>query len=166
MVGLFTDVNKIVSKSEDAASAGTARWGIWLKAVEFIKEKPLFGHGFGGIAYRLSDATGSEKVHNEYLEYAAYYGIPAAIIYIGGLVSIYIKALIKRKSVDNATFCCLVAAFGYIVSAFFGNEIIYTIPYFFILLGLSNSISKEPYLKNNDVVVIENTNFQEAKKNT
>ena len=143
LTGLFTDVNKIVSKSEDAASAGTARWGLWLETVKYIKEKPLLGHGFDGIATRLEEATTSEKVHNEYLMYAAFFGIPAAIIYIIGLISIYIKALIKRKEINDATFCCLVAAFGYIGSAFFGNAIIYTVPFFYILLGLSNTVSKE-----------------------
>ena len=141
LIGLFTDVNRIVSKSEDAASAGTARWGLWIETVKCIKEKPFIGHGFDGIAERLEEATTSEKVHNEYLMYAAFFGIPAAIIYIAGLISIYIKALIKRKKVDNATFCCLVAAFGYIGSAFFGNAIIYTVPFFYILLGLANTIN-------------------------
>ena len=141
LVGLFTDVKKIVDNSEDAASAGTARWGLWLETAKYIKEKPLLGHGFDGIAERLEEATTSEKVHNEYLMYAAFFGIPAAIIYIAGLISIYIKALKRRKHVDNATFCCLVAAFGYIGSAFFGNAIIYTAPFFYILLGLANTIS-------------------------
>ncbi|MBR3620947.1 MAG: hypothetical protein IKN56_05515, partial [Clostridia bacterium] len=36
---------------------------------------------------------------------------------------------------------CLVAAFGYIGSAFFGNAIIYTVPFFYILLGLANTIN-------------------------
>ncbi len=141
LTGLFTDVGKIVSNSDDAASAGTYRWGLWLKTFGYIKEKPIFGHGFDGIAERLEEATTSEKVHNEYLMYAAFFGIPAAIIYIIGLISIYLKALIKRKKVDNATFCCLVAAFGYIGSAFFGNAIIFTVPFFYILLGLANTIS-------------------------
>ena len=74
------------------------------------------------------------------------FGIPAALLYIGGLMSIFIKALIRRKSVDNATLVCLTASLGYIGSAFFGNRMIFILPFFFIFLGLANS-TEPPYEK-------------------
>ena len=48
--------------------------------------------------------------------------------------------------VDNATLICLVASLGYIGSAFFGNRMIFIIPFFFIFLGLANS-TEPPYEK-------------------
>ena len=141
LLGLAGDVKSIATDAENAKDAGTYRWGLWVNQVKLIKKKPWIGYGFEGACAALEELAGQDKVHNEYLNYAGDYGIPAAIIYIAGLISIYIKALKKRAQVDGATFCCLVAALGYIGSAFFGNTVIYVVPFFFIFLGLANSIS-------------------------
>ena len=146
LVTLGGDVEKIATNADDADSAGTARWGLWRATWGYIKEKPFIGYGIEGTVERLLKDTGQEKVHNEYLDYAVEYGIPAALLYIGGLMSIFIKALIRRKSVDNATLICLVASLGYIGSAFFGNRMIFILPFFFIFLGLSNN-TEPPYEK-------------------
>ncbi len=146
LVTLGNDVEKIASNAEDADSAGTWRWGLWRKTWEYIKERPLIGYGIEGTVERLAADTGQQKVHNEYLDYAVEYGIPAALLYISGLVSIFIKALIRRKSVDNATLVCLTASLGYIASAFFGNRMIFILPFFFIFLGLANN-TEPPYKK-------------------
>ena len=69
----------------------------------------------------------------------AYYGIPAGLMYLFGLMSVYIKALIKRKSIDNTTIICLAGALAYIGSALVGNSFIFTAPFFFIFLGLANN---------------------------
>lgn len=147
---LFTDLKMIITDDENAADAGTLRWGLWTNTMRYIKEKPFIGFGFEGIVDRLSADAGQEKAHNEYLEYAADFGIPACLSYIFGLMAIYIKALVKRSKVDGATFCCLMGAFGYIGSAFFGNTMTFITPFFFIILGLANTIGtpakcKEPY---------------------
>ncbi len=155
IVGLFTpsffseltqfgkDVEMIVENDENAEAAGTYRWGLWVNTARYIKEKPFIGFGFEGTAERLLEDTSQDKAHNEYLENMAYYGIPAGLIYIAGLVSIYIKALKRRKYVDNATLCCLAGALGYIGSAFVGNSFIFIAPFFFIFLGLANNTVPE-----------------------
>ncbi|MBR0112178.1 MAG: O-antigen ligase family protein [Clostridia bacterium] len=145
LLGLFTDIQLIVMDDENAADAGTLRWGLWTNTIRYIKEKPIVGYGFEGICDRLLKDAEQDKVHNEYLEYAADFGIPAALCYIGGLIAVYIKALKKRAQIDGATFCCLVAAFGYIGSAFFGNTMVFIAPFFFIILGLANAIGSKPY---------------------
>ncbi|MBR3437876.1 MAG: O-antigen ligase family protein [Clostridia bacterium] len=146
LVTLGNDVEKIATDAEDADSAGTARWGLWRATWGYIKERPFIGYGIEGTVERLTADTGQDKVHNEYLDYAVEYGIPAALLYIAGLVSIFIKALIRRKSIDNATLVCLTASLGYIGSAFFGNRMIFILPFFFIFLGLANS-TEPPYEK-------------------
>lgn len=146
LVTLGNDVEKIATNAEDADSAGTWRWGLWRKTWEYIKERPFIGYGIEGTVDRLAADTGQEKVHNEYLDYAVEYGIPAALLYIAGLMSVFIKALIRRKSVDNATLVCLTASLGYIASAFFGNRMIFILPFFFIFLGLANN-TEPPYKK-------------------
>ena len=139
VIKLGSDVEKIATNAEDADSAGTFRWGLWRATAGYIKERPLFGYGFEGTADLLLSDTGQDKVHNEYLDYMVDFGIPAGLIYIGGLISIFIKALKRRDYVDNITLCCLVASLGYIGSAFFGNRLIFITPFFFIFLGLANN---------------------------
>jgi O-antigen ligase len=146
LVTLGSDVEKIATNDENADGAGTARWGLWRATWGYIKERPFIGYGIEGTIGRLEADTSQQKVHNEYLDYAVEYGIPAALLYIGGLMSIFIKALIKRKSVDNATLVCLTASLGYIASAFFGNRMIFILPFFFIFLGLANN-TEPPYEK-------------------
>jgi O-antigen ligase len=139
VIKLGSDVEKIATNAEDADNAGTARWGLWRATAGYIKERPFFGHGFEGTVQRLLNDTAQEKVHNEYLDYMVDFGIPAGLIYIGGLVSIFIKALKRRAHVDNVTLICLTASLGYIASAFVGNRMVYVIPFFFIFLGLANN---------------------------
>ena len=146
IIKLGGDVEKIATNAEDADSAGTARWGLWRATWGYIKERPFIGYGIEGTIERLEADTGQQKVHNEYLDYAVEYGIPAVLLYIGGLMSIFIKALIRRKNVDNATLICLTASLGYIGSAFFGNRIISVLPFFFVFLGLANN-TEPPYEK-------------------
>ena len=43
----------------------------------------------------------------------------------------------NKMKLDVCTIAAITAAFGYLVSAFFGNTMYYTTPYLFILLGLS-----------------------------
>ncbi len=144
LLTMFTDLRLIIFDEENADDAGTLRWGLWRNTMRYIREKPWIGFGFEGIAERLDSDAGQDKVHNEYLEYAADFGLPAVLCYISGLIAIYIKALKKRALIDGATFCALVAAFGYIGSAFFGNTMVFIAPLFFIVLGLANAIGSEP----------------------
>ncbi len=141
--GFGSDVEDIVTNAENAGDAGTYRWTLWTHTAQYIKEKPWLGWGFEGTAERLGTETHTDKAHNEYLENMAYFGIPAGLLYLGGLISVYIKALKRRKVIDAATVCCLAGALGYIGSALVGNSFIFTSPFFFIFLGLANNTREE-----------------------
>ena len=148
----FTDIKsvmgslneKVISVGENevkvsaADSAGTGRWGLWKNTIRYIRERPAFGWGIEGIADRLSvDSHGlNNRPHNEYLQYAAFFGIPAAILYVCGAATVYIRAWRKRRDIGRYTFACLAVAFTYLFSAIFGNTMFYTAPFFFIFLGL------------------------------
>ena len=136
---LGNDVRKIVTDSKNAGDAGTSRWKLWTYTAQYIKEKPFIGWGIEGTAERLGSVAFDDKAHNEYLENMAYYGIPAGLIYLGGLMAVYIKALINRKNIDNTTIICLAGALAYIGSALVGNSFIFIAPFMFIFLGLSNN---------------------------
>ncbi len=151
----FTDIKsvmgalseKVVTVSENevevsaADSAGTGRWGLWKNTIRYIRERPIFGWGIEGIADRLElDSHGvNNRPHNEYLQYAAFFGIPAAFLYICGAGAVYIRGWRKRKGIGSYTFACLVVAFTYMFSAIFGNTMFYTTPFFFTFLGLGFS---------------------------
>ena len=76
------------------------------------------------------------RPHNEYLQYALFYGIPAALLYITGCFSVFLQDLRLEDRLDAMTFACLGAAFSYLVSAFFGNTIYCTAPFLFLFLGM------------------------------
>lgn len=134
---MFDDIAKIINNDAGAASAGSGRWWLWTHTAQYIGERPFFGWGANGIFDRLKEEAGNSRPHNEYLQYAAFFGIPAALCYIAGIVSVYVKGIKKRAELDIYTFAALAASFGYVVSACFGNTMSYTAPYFFIMLGLA-----------------------------
>lgn len=133
---LFTDVEKISSGAEDAEKAGTFRWGIITATIGYISERPLLGFGLEGIGQRLFSDIRTDRPHCEYLQYAAFFGIPAAVSYVLGVFHVFLNGLKHRYELGLYTKAALVAAFGYLVSAAFGNTMYYTAPYLFILLGL------------------------------
>lgn len=117
---------------------GSGRWTIWKLTVKNILEKPLFGSGIEGLLDIItSEGAISGSPHNEYLEYMAFFGIPAGLAYIAACLSVFIHALKHKKELNAMTLACLTGGFGYLVSAFFGVCFFYTVSYVFIFLGLS-----------------------------
>lgn len=135
-ISTLFDMNSIVNDTETADSAGSGRWKLWTETVKYIGEAPLIGHGVEGIADRLFEVANNTRTHNEYLQYAAFFGIPAALVYVAGVMCVFLNGLKNKMKLDICTIAAITAAFGYLVSAFFGNTMYYTTPYLFILLGL------------------------------
>ena len=66
---------------EYAGSAGSGRWRIWRGTVSLIGQRPLLGWGMEAIyVHDLTSITVSTRPHNEYLQYALFHGIPAALL--------------------------------------------------------------------------------------
>ncbi len=134
------DVSGITSGSAgNTDEAGTGRWGLWRVTLGEIREHPLIGSGIEGIADILiaSSVFHTDRPHNEYLQYAAFFGIPTLIAYLCGLFFVFRSALKHRAKTDACSLAALCAAFAYLVSACFGNTMYYTAPYLFLFLGLS-----------------------------
>ena len=134
---LFFDLGKIISE-EDAEHAGSSRWGLWTQSLQFIAERPLTGWGVEGKADEL---VGCTRPHNEYLQQMLFFGIPAGLLYIWGILEVYLHGLRNKLHLDAPTLVALIAAFGYIVSAFFGNTTYYVSPMFFCILGLGYRVA-------------------------
>ena len=139
IIELFKDIILVLTQpnAEATKHAGSGRWIIWLRSMELIRQYPVFGIGFEGVVTKnLLEFARNSRPHNEYMQYALFYGIPAAILYTLGCASIYVRALRRRAVLDNVTLAALTAAFGYLCGAFFGLTVYNTAPYLFIMLGL------------------------------
>ena len=125
--GLMKDIFNITHDplSEATAKAGTNRWGLWLKAVQDILEHPIVGRG--NVFF---------KPHNEYLELAGHFGIPALIAYLTALVIIYVKAIKHYNKMSNFSLVLLFAVGVYLIDAFFGNIMPHTTPFYCLILGI------------------------------
>ncbi len=136
---LFRDIFDIWAdpNSSNANHAGSGRWAIWKYYLSLVKEHPWSGVGLDGVrALDIGQEIGQKRPHNEYLQYAAFLGIPGLMQYFLACLSVYIRALRYRRRLDNLTLAALTAAFGYLVGAFFGNTVYNTTPYLYIMLGL------------------------------
>ena len=117
--------------------AGTGRMALWKKAIQYIGEKPIFGHGPEGLYYKyLADGLGTDRPHNEYLQYAAFTGIPSLLFYVSALISMLVYCLKNLKKLSPELVVIGGIVFAYCVSAFFGNTMYYTSIYFFTFIGL------------------------------
>ena len=146
---LTTDIGKIVNEptADTTLRAGSGRWKIWLRSMELIGENPVFGIGFEGVMVRgLEKYVGNNRPHNEYMQYALFYGIPALILYVAGCLCVYLRALRRRARLDDVTLAALTAAFGYLVGAFFGLTTYNTTPFLFLFLALGYVRGESPSL--------------------
>lgn len=140
---LSTDVNKVITKDETSGSAGSGRWVLWMTAMQFIQEKPVFGHGLDNLEeLYYSSGIYQDRPHNEYLQYAAHLGIPALLFYLCGIGIIFIKAYKNRTNLTDTTLVVLGVVAAYLISACFGNTMYYTTPYFMMLLGMATKSGK------------------------
>lgn len=136
LLHFFGDVKEVASDPSGANDAGTTRWALWKATAGYIRQRPLFGWGIEGIDDMLQKAAGSSRTHNEYLQYAATFGIPEAVAYVAALIGVFVRAIRRRRILSGVTLACLTVAFTYMVSACFGITLYNTAPYLFIFLGL------------------------------
>ncbi|MBQ6439420.1 MAG: O-antigen ligase family protein [Mogibacterium sp.] len=142
---LIADVANVIHGKTDE-SIGHNRVLLWKTTLEYIKSKPIFGYGCEGISDLLMKDTGRANAHCELLSYAAFFGIPAALSYLGAILSL-ITTNFKRHFIENrdnkntslSSNAACIAAAGYFFSSFFGVTIFYTVPFFFIFMGIAAS---------------------------
>lgn len=150
---LNEDISKFADEDQDTSTAGSGRWTLWVQTVEHIKNKPVFGYGpeglIGKFTAKVKDNSGAEQIqvsfqdrpHNEYLQHAAFMGLPALIFYLAALVMLFLNRIKNIKNIPAVVLIAGCAVTGYAVSAFFGNTMYYTAPFFFILLGMTANAS-------------------------
>ena len=153
-----------ISIEEDAGSGRVQIWKMTLKA---IGENPILGTGPENLkehfirtdneyflAYKSSRGKTVDKAHSEILHIAAVSGIPAAIIFVLFLATLFLKkrrTIFKFNSSTIIGMCILV----YFMQSLFNISIITVAPLFWVLLGLfsrEKNISKEEFYSNIDRV--------------
>ena len=134
---LFNDVSLISQNHVNANSAGSGRWILWKLSLGYIVKKPIFGYGPEGLYLQyLSSGLNFDRPHNELLQYAAFTGIPGLLLYLGFLISLFRSRWKKIKSCSPETLAAALCVVGYFASSMFGNTMFYTVPFYFMFLGL------------------------------
>lgn len=129
-------VNDMGSDSQETTT-GTARIEMWLKCGDYLTERAFIGYGSDATGDRLLAETHvSDRCHNEYINYAVSFGVPATVFYIAAVFAVYLRGLKHRKELSGINLIGLCSALAYLFSAVFGNTMYYTAPYLFIMLGM------------------------------
>ncbi len=139
----FTSLSKDVETITENNTAkinkvGSYRGILWKEAWNYIKEHPLLGGGMESLNKYYDEhltTISQDRPHNIILQFAAFIGIPGAIIYV---IFISFIGLSNIKRIKTETFYITIFTTGmcYFISSLVGNSMYYTSPYFMIFLGL------------------------------
>ncbi len=132
-VVLTGDIGMIIADPLEADSAGSSRWVLWKGTVQHLPESPWTGFGVEGMLNTYHVGT----PHNEFLQYAEFFGIPASLLYIIACCMILIRTFKAHKEMSRTTMICFFVSLCYLASSFFGVAIYYTTPFIYIFLGLT-----------------------------
>ena len=132
-VALSEDLGSVIADPLESDAAGSYRWVLWKGTVEHLVESPWTGFGVEG----LLNTYGVGTPHNEFLQYAAFFGIPVSLLYIAGCSTVLLRVFKSSKTMDKTTMICFFVCIGYLASSFFGVAIYYTTPFIYVFLGLT-----------------------------
>ncbi len=135
---LKKDVVAVTTQKDETAvlNAGTNRGLLWKKGIEFIIKEPIFGYGIEGAEREYyKENIMMDRPHNIVLQMALFTGIPGMLLYIGFVLSLFIRNLWKIKKLGEIEISVCFIAGCYFISSMFGNSMYYTTPYFLIFLG-------------------------------
>lgn len=127
--GTNTEKNKV----------GSGRGILYIRALQFIKEKPLFGYGPDNLGkqFKKYGILELERVHCVPLNIAASEGIPAALFYLGALFSFFVSFIKTFRNLDIMDIGLFSIGTAYFCSSLVGNSSYYVTPYFCIIFGLA-----------------------------
>lgn len=141
--GIVSSLSKTLNEVEALTAgelnkeAGNGRMELWLGAMEFIKERPIVGFGPDNLKEEYQKiGISKNRPHNEYIQYMAASGIPTLIFYLSALGILYIRKIKSFKSLSNMQVTSIMLVSAYLISAFFGNTMYYTMPYFWMALAM------------------------------
>ncbi|MBO5142501.1 MAG: O-antigen ligase family protein [Clostridia bacterium] len=132
------EVNEKSGLTEDVSNTGSGRGEVWIKSLDLIKQRPLFGWGLENMLNEFYYQFGINegRTHNLILQLAGTTGIVGMLLYIVGVAAVFFKVLAKYKKWGTVEYICVPTFMAYMVSSLFGNSAFYTSPYFMIILGM------------------------------
>ena len=136
---LWRDLVKIANNADDAGEAGTGRLQLWKDTLQRISERPVFGFGPDGFVGKNA-ITDAKRPHNEYLQIAGYLGIPALVLYLAALLTLAINRARRLKKLSPMVIVASGMTVAYLFSAFVGNPVYNSAPYFWLVLGLTTGV--------------------------
>jgi O-antigen ligase len=152
----FSESYKIAT-DQGTGHEGSSRFFIWKKSMPLIPEFFWLGSGPDtfkyvfpideeeSLKYFYTPDITVDKAHNEYLQMAVTLGVPALIMYLFLVCYILYKAIISIK-ISNSNnrlilYGLISVILGYLIQAFFNISVVPVAPFFWILLGLTYSLS-------------------------
>lgn len=116
---------------------GTNRGMLWINAIKFIKEKPIFGYGLDNLGYKYMENNITINMpHNLILGLSATIGIPGMLFYIFSVLLVLIKGFKNLKNGDHIINLPYFVIVSHLISSMFGNTMYYVTPYYVIILGM------------------------------
>ncbi len=139
LVLIIFDILNILKNPREADDAGSERWLLWKCTFKMIMDRPLFGYGNEGISELLKQMSGTHKTrpHNEYLQYAAFWGLPGLALYLSAILSAILRSYKRYDRLSPIGLGCLLASIGYAGAAFFCNTMCFVTPFFYIMMGMA-----------------------------
>ena len=145
--GNSSEENVEVSKTDDdreasgletvVAKTGSGRGRVWIKVLDLVKQRPLFGYGLECLLFQFSGqfSIGEGRTHNLLLQLLGTVGIPGTIFYFLALAIIAVRLIKNWKTWDDVERICFFVAISYLITALTGNSAYYSSPYFMMFLG-------------------------------
>ena len=150
--GAAKEAHLILHGAADPAF-GSGRLRIWKRALQLIREKPLFGSGPDTFVKRVGfefshfiEQTGRLRqmrvdcAHNEYLNIAANCGLGALLFFLLAAGTVMIKAIKNHRR--GIVLALAAACTAYMVQLFFTFSVCSVSPVFYLTLALLSSHCK------------------------
>ena len=151
-IGIFQNATQETSNTENEESStdnnksesdavlknvGSGRGIVWVKSLELVKQRPLFGYGLECLLFQFNGQFGVNegRTHNLLLQLLATVGIPGTIMYFLALGIIFVRLVKNWKTWNDVEKICVFVGIAYIITAMTGNTTYYTSPYFMMFLG-------------------------------
>ncbi len=132
---LLQDIFNVAGRKVGYEKAGSNRILLWKQAIEAISNRPILGYGPDMMYDRWGQPVVSMTPHNEFLECALFMGIPGLVMYLGGLIYLFVNRVRKLKELPFITLVFACSVIGYQISAFFGVRKFHTVAYLFMFIG-------------------------------
>ena len=138
---IIMDAQHVATELEQgviAESNTLVRFYMWKQALGYIARRPLLGFGpdGSGVLEFGCEPVLNDRPHNEYLQYAVFFGIPGALMYLSALGTLFVRCIRKIKQLSVVGLILGGMVFAYCASAFVGNSMYYTTVYFVMILAL------------------------------